>query len=196
MILVNNLIKLNFGGKTEVVHHPDTEKGRPAGLWDRFGIRLTEDQAECIRGWDMALSMQSQAAPDAVFYTRKHKKGREKRHRCAHMSARAPGPAWEAGSLNFQSPLGQTCPIPLAPHNGALGVPSVTIPPGPIGTTADATKFPDLEKFTRRVSYPSIPSTRSIAPRPARAWQKPPTVFANSGPIPREPQSTSTAAHR
>ncbi|KAL6691362.1 arylamine N-acetyltransferase 2 [Trichoderma pleuroticola] len=56
VMLVNNLVKLNMGNKTTVIRQVDSEEQRLSALWDYFGIRLTEEEAESINGWDMALT--------------------------------------------------------------------------------------------------------------------------------------------
>lgn len=55
VMLVNDVVKVNLGGKTTVVENLDTEAGRVKALRDYFGIHLTEEQEISIRGWDMAL---------------------------------------------------------------------------------------------------------------------------------------------
>jgi arylamine N-acetyltransferase len=57
VMLVNNVIKLNLGGKTHVVHRLESEKARVDALYEYFGIRLTAAEADCIHGWDMALHL-------------------------------------------------------------------------------------------------------------------------------------------
>jgi arylamine N-acetyltransferase len=56
VMLVNNVIKANLGGKTHIVCTLDSEEGRRQALRDYFGISLTDEEAQSIRGWDMALS--------------------------------------------------------------------------------------------------------------------------------------------
>ncbi|KAL7941253.1 arylamine N-acetyltransferase 2 [Trichoderma barbatum] len=56
VMLVNNLVKLNMGGKTTVIIQFDSERERLSALWEYFGIRLTEEEIRSIRGWDMALN--------------------------------------------------------------------------------------------------------------------------------------------
>lgn len=56
VMLVNNVVKANLGGKTHIVYTLDSEKGRRQALRDYFGISLTDEEAQSIRGWDMALS--------------------------------------------------------------------------------------------------------------------------------------------
>ncbi|RDA94399.1 hypothetical protein CP533_2267 [Ophiocordyceps camponoti-saundersi (nom. inval.)] len=55
VMLVDDVVKVNMGGKTEVVHRFDTEHDRRKAFWDYFGIRMSQDEADLIRGWDMAL---------------------------------------------------------------------------------------------------------------------------------------------
>ncbi|KAK0383167.1 hypothetical protein NLU13_9080 [Sarocladium strictum] len=55
VMLVNDVIKVNLGGRTEVVRHFQTEEGRVLALDDYFGIRLTEEERRGIDGWDMSL---------------------------------------------------------------------------------------------------------------------------------------------
>ena len=55
VMLVNDVVKVNLGGRTTVVETLETETGRVKALRDYFGIHLTEEQATSIRGWDMAL---------------------------------------------------------------------------------------------------------------------------------------------
>lgn len=59
VMLVNNLVKLNMGNKTTVIRQVDSEQQRLNALWDYFGIRLTEEEAGSINGWDMALTNSS-----------------------------------------------------------------------------------------------------------------------------------------
>ena len=55
VMLVNNVVKVNMGGKTQVVHQVNLEDERRQALYDYFGIRLTEGQFQSIEGWYMAL---------------------------------------------------------------------------------------------------------------------------------------------
>ena len=55
VMLVDNVIKVNLGGKTSIVHSFDSEEGRLQALKYYFGITLTEQEAQTIRGWDKAL---------------------------------------------------------------------------------------------------------------------------------------------
>ncbi|KAF3483851.1 uncharacterized protein GIQ15_03175 [Arthroderma uncinatum] len=55
VMMVNDVVKLNMGGKTSVIHSFNSEEGRLKALWDYFGIKLTEGEIGCIKGWDMAL---------------------------------------------------------------------------------------------------------------------------------------------
>lgn len=56
VMLVNNLVKLNLGNKTKVILQINSEKQRLGALWEYFGIRLTEEDARSINGWDMELN--------------------------------------------------------------------------------------------------------------------------------------------
>ncbi|KAE8153823.1 arylamine N-acetyltransferase 2 [Aspergillus avenaceus] len=56
VMLVNDVVKVNMGGKTSVVHTFETEEGRLQALKKYFGITLTETEKGSIRGWDMALA--------------------------------------------------------------------------------------------------------------------------------------------
>ncbi|CAH0044853.1 unnamed protein product [Clonostachys solani] len=55
VMLVSDVIKVNLGGKTNIVHTMKSETERIKALRDYFGIRLRKDEEESIRGWDMAL---------------------------------------------------------------------------------------------------------------------------------------------
>lgn len=55
VMLVNNMIKVNMGGKTLIVQTLATEAERVQALNEYFGIQLTEEECNCIQGWDMAL---------------------------------------------------------------------------------------------------------------------------------------------
>lgn len=55
VMLINNLIKVNMGNKTKVVYQVSSEAERLAALGGYFGIRLMEEDANSICGWDMAL---------------------------------------------------------------------------------------------------------------------------------------------
>lgn len=55
VMMVNDTVKVNLSGRTTIAETFDTEIGRLKALRDYFGIRLTKDQEESIRGWDMAL---------------------------------------------------------------------------------------------------------------------------------------------
>lgn len=59
VMLVNDVVKVNTGGRTQVVRSLHSEEDRLQALWDYFGIRLTEDEARCIGGWDTALPASS-----------------------------------------------------------------------------------------------------------------------------------------
>lgn len=55
VMLVNDLVKVNMGGKTRVVHKFHSEEERLAALRQYFGIGLTQEESQSIQGWDMAL---------------------------------------------------------------------------------------------------------------------------------------------
>ncbi|KAF9888068.1 N-terminal acetyltransferase [Aspergillus nanangensis] len=55
VMLVNNVVKVNWGGKTTVVHSCDSEEQRVQALREYFGIYLTGEEARAIQGWDMEL---------------------------------------------------------------------------------------------------------------------------------------------
>ncbi|KFY96918.1 hypothetical protein V500_02263 [Pseudogymnoascus sp. VKM F-4518 (FW-2643)] len=55
VMLVNNLVKVNVGGKTRVLHEFNSEDERLLALQEYFGISLTQEEAQFIKGWDMAL---------------------------------------------------------------------------------------------------------------------------------------------
>lgn len=57
VMLVNNLIKVNMGGKTQVVHQFKSEEDRLQALWEYFGIELTQEEIQSIDGWNMALEV-------------------------------------------------------------------------------------------------------------------------------------------
>ena len=56
VMLFNNVVKVNLGGKTEIVRSFDSEEGRLQALKDYFGIELTSDQQQGILGWNMHLA--------------------------------------------------------------------------------------------------------------------------------------------
>ena len=55
LMLVDKLIKRNTGGRTEVVKVCETEQERVEALKEWFGIELTEQQIQGIRGWKTEL---------------------------------------------------------------------------------------------------------------------------------------------
>lgn len=59
VMLVNDTIKVNLGGKTQVVEQFHTEEERVKALGHYFGIRLTEEEVNAIKDWDLALGTQS-----------------------------------------------------------------------------------------------------------------------------------------
>lgn len=56
VMLVNNLVKVNMGGKTQVVCELGNEVRRVAALKTYFNITLLEEEVNAIYGWDMALA--------------------------------------------------------------------------------------------------------------------------------------------
>ncbi|PYH95684.1 arylamine N-acetyltransferase 2 [Aspergillus ellipticus CBS 707.79] len=55
VMLMDNLVKVNRGGKTSVVEVLDSEEDRVRALTEYFRISLTEDEVSSMRGWDTAL---------------------------------------------------------------------------------------------------------------------------------------------
>ncbi|KAL2869824.1 arylamine N-acetyltransferase family protein [Aspergillus lucknowensis] len=55
VMLVDTVVKVNLGGKTSTVHSFDSEEGRLHALKVYFGISLTQEETQSIRGWDKAL---------------------------------------------------------------------------------------------------------------------------------------------
>ena len=55
LMLVDNIVKRNAGGRTEVVKVCQTEDERVEALREWFGIVLTEEQKKGIRGWKTEL---------------------------------------------------------------------------------------------------------------------------------------------
>lgn len=55
VMLVNNAIKVNLGGKTQVVHEFNSEEARLQAIWEYFGISLTQEETQAILGWDLEL---------------------------------------------------------------------------------------------------------------------------------------------
>ncbi|KAI8629070.1 cysteine proteinase [Xylariaceae sp. FL1651] len=55
-MLVNGIIKENLGEKTKVIHECKTDDERVEALKRYFDIRLTEEEANGIKGWKTALS--------------------------------------------------------------------------------------------------------------------------------------------
>lgn len=49
-MLAEGLVKRNMGGKTELIQECKTEKERIQALDQYFGIRLTQEQIDGIRG--------------------------------------------------------------------------------------------------------------------------------------------------
>ena len=54
-MLVNGVVKENLGGKTKVVQECQTEAERVEALKTWFGIRLSEEEINSIRGWHTEL---------------------------------------------------------------------------------------------------------------------------------------------
>jgi arylamine N-acetyltransferase len=54
-MLVNEVIKENLGGRTQIVQVCKTEDERTEALEKWFGIRLTEEEKQGIRGWSTEL---------------------------------------------------------------------------------------------------------------------------------------------
>lgn len=55
VMLVNDVVKVNHGGKTSIVETLKSEEERIRVLRDYFGITLTKEQKDSITGWDMSL---------------------------------------------------------------------------------------------------------------------------------------------
>lgn len=55
VMLVNDVVKINVGNKTQVLHRFDSEDGRIRALQEYFGIVLSQEEVSSIRGWDMEL---------------------------------------------------------------------------------------------------------------------------------------------
>lgn len=55
IMLVNGEVKRNLGGKTELVRVFETEEERIEGLKEYFGIDMTEEEIEGIRGRQLEL---------------------------------------------------------------------------------------------------------------------------------------------
>ncbi|KAL6856404.1 arylamine N-acetyltransferase 2 [Trichoderma novae-zelandiae] len=62
VMLVNNVIKLNMGGKTERILQFTSEKQRLNALCEYFGISLMDEERRSIDGWDMVLTGANQIA--------------------------------------------------------------------------------------------------------------------------------------
>lgn len=54
-MLVNGLVKENLGGKTNIVQECQTEAERVEALKKWFGISLSQEEIESIRGWHTEL---------------------------------------------------------------------------------------------------------------------------------------------
>ncbi|KAF2737818.1 arylamine N-acetyltransferase 4 [Polyplosphaeria fusca] len=50
LMLVYGTVKQNLGGKTKIVHESKTERERIKSLWDHFGITLTAEEQDAIKG--------------------------------------------------------------------------------------------------------------------------------------------------
>lgn len=55
VMMVDGVVKRNLGGKTEVVRVCESEEERVGALGEYFGITLTEDEKEGIRGRELEL---------------------------------------------------------------------------------------------------------------------------------------------
>lgn len=55
VMLVNNVIKVNMGGRTTVLHELGNEEERISALRTYFGIELSDTEMSSINGWDMSL---------------------------------------------------------------------------------------------------------------------------------------------
>lgn len=55
VMLVNNQVKVNMGGRTRVLCELRNESERVAAFLTYFGINLSEEEVNAIEGWDMAL---------------------------------------------------------------------------------------------------------------------------------------------
>ena len=58
-MLVNGMVKENLGGKTKVVQECETEAERVEALKTWFGIKLSEDEIDSIRGWHTELKLKN-----------------------------------------------------------------------------------------------------------------------------------------
>lgn len=56
VMLVNDLVKVNLGGKTQVVCQLASETERVVALKTYFNISLREEELNAIHGWDMELA--------------------------------------------------------------------------------------------------------------------------------------------
>ncbi|KAL4932074.1 uncharacterized protein BDV17DRAFT_214569 [Aspergillus undulatus] len=55
VMLVDNVVKVNLGGRKSVMHSFDSGDGRLQALAYYFGIFLTDEEAQSIRGWHKEL---------------------------------------------------------------------------------------------------------------------------------------------
>lgn len=56
VMLVNDVVKVNLGGKTQVACRLGSETERVPALKTYFNMQLLEDKVNAIRGWDMELA--------------------------------------------------------------------------------------------------------------------------------------------
>ncbi|CAN8104163.1 unnamed protein product [Discula destructiva] len=56
VMLADDIIKSNMGGKTEVVKQCRTEKERIEALWEYFGVKLTDKEQQGIKGFGTELA--------------------------------------------------------------------------------------------------------------------------------------------
>ncbi|KAI0521427.1 hypothetical protein F5B22DRAFT_596790 [Xylaria bambusicola] len=54
-MLVNDVVKENLGGRTEVIYECKTEEDRVVALEKYFDLKLTEEEKSAIKGWRTAL---------------------------------------------------------------------------------------------------------------------------------------------
>ena len=66
IMLVNDTVKVNMGGRTQTIHTFHSEEGRLQALQTYFGIRLTREEAGGIHGWRTALR-QGPGIPEELY---------------------------------------------------------------------------------------------------------------------------------